>query len=101
MPSRAVKDAILDRDLVSTVEKPVKEPIHYAASSALSSTFHDILDEYTFNASLDFDQNIILKPTSRHKRSKSYLIHLRKKAEAIVKFFQNSVFNLQFKTRTT
>ncbi|MBT8349473.1 MAG: DUF3488 domain-containing protein, partial [Sulfurovum sp.] len=57
MPSRAVKDAVLDRDLISTVEKAVKEPLHYAASSALSPKFHDIVDTYTLNASLSFDKD--------------------------------------------
>jgi len=56
MPSRAVRDATLDRDLISTLKKPIKEPVHYAASSTLSPKFHDILDQNTLNASLNFDK---------------------------------------------
>lgn len=88
MPSRTVKDSTLDRDLVSTLKKPIKEPIHYAASSALSSRFHDILDEYTLNAALDYDPKHNPKSYQEAQKIKELFNASAKKADAIVKFFQ-------------
>ena len=97
MPSRAVKDADLDRDLISTVEKPVKEPIHYAASSALSPKFHDILDAYTLDAASSFDKE--RNPNTYHEAQKIKELFKtpEKKASALVKFFQNQSLTYSLK----
>jgi hypothetical protein len=88
MPSRAVRDANLDRDLISTVEKPIKEPLHYAAISALSLRFYDILDEYTRHASLDFNKEHNPKTYIEAEKIKTLFSSSDKRASAIIKFFQ-------------
>ncbi len=97
MPSRAVKDADLDRDLISTLENPVKEPIHYAASSSLSSRFHDILDEYTYNASSSFDKEHNPKTYQESQKIKALFNTPEQKASALVKFFQNQSLTYSLK----
>lgn len=97
MPSRTVKDATLDRDLVSTVKKPIKEPVHYAASSALSSRFYDILDEKTFNASLSFDKEHNPKTYQEAQKIKDLFDSSVKKANAIVKFFKTQSLTYSLK----
>jgi transglutaminase-like putative cysteine protease len=97
MPSRTVKDATLDRDLISTLEKPVKEPIHYAASSALSSRFHDILDEHTLNAALDHDPKHNPKTYIEAQKIKEQFNSPAKKADAIVNFFQTQSLTYSLK----
>ena len=97
MPSRAVKDAALDRDLISTLKKPVKEPIHYAASSSLSPKFHDILDEYTLNASLSFDKEHNPKTYQKAQKIKELYDSSEKRASAIIKFFQKQFLTYSLK----
>lgn len=97
MPSHAVKDADLDRDLISTVEKPVKEPMHYAASSALSSKFHDILDENTLHAALNFNKEHNPKTYQEAQKIKELFNSPEKKVSALVKFFQNQSLTYSLK----
>ncbi len=56
MPAEPIKDATLDTDLISTVKKEIKEPMHYAARSLFSSTLYDIPDDQTLKASTLFHQ---------------------------------------------
>lgn len=97
MPARAVEDAELDRDLISTVEKPIKAPMHYAASSALSPKFYDILDEDTLYASTHFDRS--RNPQTFHEAQKiANLFHTpEKKARALVKFFRKQSLTYSLK----
>jgi len=97
MPSRAVKDADLDRDLISTFKKPIKEPVHYAASSALSSRFHDILDEHTLNASSSFDKEHNPKTYQEAQKIKKLFSNPDKKTSALIKFFQNQSLTYSLK----
>ena len=97
MPSRTVKDATLDRDLVSTLKKPIKEPMHYAASSTLSSRFNDILDEYTLNAALDYDPEHNPKTYQKALKIKELFNSSVQKANAIVKFFQTQSLTYSLK----
>ena len=97
MPSRAVKDAHLDRDLISTLEKPVKEPTHYVATSALSSTFHDILDKETLEASLSFDKESNPKSYQEAQKIKALFKTPDQKANALVKFFKNQYLTYSLK----
>jgi len=97
MPSRAVKDTTLDRDLISTLEKPIKEPLHYAASSSLSPRFHDILDEYTRNASSSFDKEHNPKTYKEAQKLKELFNTPEQKASALVKFFQNQSLTYSLK----
>ncbi len=97
MPSRAVKDATLDRDLISTVKKPIKEPLHYAGRSALSSRFHDILDEDTLAASSAFDKKQNPKTYAAAEKIKESFIDSSKKADAIVRFFKTQSLTYSLK----
>ena len=87
MPSRMVQNSILDRDLITTVKKPIKEPIHYEASSSLSSRFYDILDEKTLEASSAFD--IEQNPQTYREAQKIKETHIspQKRAKALTRFF--------------
>ncbi|WP_373031261.1 transglutaminaseTgpA domain-containing protein [Sulfurovum sp.] len=97
MPSHTVKDADLDRDLISTVEKPVKEPMHYAASSSLSHKFHDILDNHTRNASSSFDKESNPKTYQEAQKIKTLFSSPDKRAEGIIKFFQTQSLTYSLK----
>ena len=97
MPSRAVKNAALDRDLISTLEKPVKEPVHYAASSALSGTFHDILDADTREAALDFDPERNPRTYRQAQEIRADFNSSRQKADAIVRFFRSQSLTYSLK----
>ena len=89
MPSRAVKDAQLDRDLVSTLEKPVKETIHYAASSFLSPFYRDTLDTITLDESLYFDKDSDPKTYLAAQNIKEQYHEEGSRANAIVRFFKD------------
>jgi len=88
MPSRMVKDSTLDRDLITTVKKPIKEPIHYEASSSLSPRFHDILDERTLQASSAFDSKQNPQTYKEAQKLKETYPSTQKRAEALKHFFK-------------
>lgn len=97
MPSRTVKDATLDRDLISTVKKPIEEPLHYAGRSALSAKFHDILDEDTLTASSAFNKIQNPKTYTAAQKIKKSFIDSSKKADAIVQFFKTQSLTYSLK----
>jgi len=88
MPSMTVRKATLDRDLISTLEKPVKEPLHYAASSSLSPRFHDLLDSYTLKMSSAFSKKQNPQTYVEAQKIKMAYPSTENRANAIVKFFQ-------------
>ena len=88
MPSITVRKATLDRDLISTLEKPVKEPLHYAASSSLSPRFHDLLDSYTLKMSSAFSKKQNPQTYVEAQKIKMAYPSTENRAKAIVKFFQ-------------
>jgi hypothetical protein len=97
MPLRPVQDADLDRDLISRLEKPVKEPIHYAASSTLSPFIEDTLDPFTRNESLYFDIKYNPRTYSIVQKIKQNFDNTQQRANAIVNFFkrQSLTYTLQ------
>jgi transglutaminase-like putative cysteine protease len=97
MPAREVKDSQLDRDLISTLEKPVKEPMHYAASSSLTPRFHDILDDITRNESLYFDSTYNPNTYLAAQKIKEAFETPLQRANAIVKFFQKRTLTYSLK----
>ena len=97
MPSRTVKDANLDRDLITTLKDPVKEPLHYAGRSALSPKFHDILDEHTLNASSAFDKTQNPKTYAAAQKIKASFTQSAKKANAIIRFFKTQSLTYSLK----
>jgi len=100
MPSKVVKDATLDRDLISTLKKPIKEPLHYAASSALSPRFRDILDEDTLKASSSFNKAHNPKTYQEAQKIKNAFSDPSKRAKAIMKFFQAQSLTYSLKPGT-
>lgn len=100
MPSQPVIDSHLDRDLISTLEKPVREPIHYNASSSLSSRFHDVLDMHTYNASLSFDMKHNPKSYKEAQKIKELYALPEQKAKALVNFFRNRSLTYSLKPET-
>jgi len=97
MPFREVKDSALDRDLISTVEKPIKESFHYAASSSLSSRYQDALDEITRTESLYFDMEYDPKTYLAAQKIKEQHNSMDKRASALVKFFQDQTLTYTLK----
>jgi len=55
MPKRSVENAMLDPDLISTVEKNIEEPVHYAVVSSLSPSYVQTLDDVTYKAATSVD----------------------------------------------
>ena len=88
MPALAVKGADLDKDLISTVEKPIKAPMHYAATSSLSPKLHDNLDQDTLYASTHFDAKRNPKTYREAQRIKKRFKKPDERASALIKFFQ-------------
>jgi len=97
MPFREVKDSALDRDLISTVEKPIKETIHYAASSSLSPRYEDALDDITLSESLYFDRQYDPKTYLAAQKIKERYSSTAKRANAIIKFFQDQTLTYTLK----
>ncbi len=99
MPVRAVNDSEMDRDLISTVEKPIKAPMHYAARSALSPTFHDSLDQVTLDASTHFDNERNPKTYQEAQQIKKRFRDPKKRAAALVEFFQKQSLTYSLKPK--
>lgn len=97
MPSRTIKDATLDRDLITMVKDPINEPLHYTGRSALSPKFHDILDEDTLTASSAFNKMQNPKTYVAAQKIKKSFIDSSKKVDAIVKFFQTQSLTYSLK----
>ena len=97
MPSMTVKKATVDRDLVSTLEKPIKEPLHYAASSSLSPRFHDLLDSYTLKMSSAFSKEKNPQTYREAQKLKKAYPSAEKRAKALVTFFQDQSLTYSLK----
>ncbi|PHS39170.1 MAG: hypothetical protein COB07_06960 [Sulfurovum sp.] len=97
MPSMTVRKSSLDRDLISTLEKPIKEPLHYAASSSLSLRFHDVLDSYTLQMSSAFSKEQNPLTYKEAQKLKTAYLSIEKRAKAIVTFFQDQSLTYSLK----
>jgi transglutaminase-like putative cysteine protease len=97
MPSDAVKDAKLDKDLISRVKRRIKAPIHYTATSVLSPKFYDILDDEILFASTHFDKSRNPKTYREAQKIANLFNTPEKKASAIVKFFQKQSLTYSLK----
>ena len=89
MPSLVIEDSSIDQDLITTVEKKIEEPIHYAASSTLNSSYYDELDDITRKASTKYDveqnpqtykvaQVLMQKYASQDKRANAVMDYFKK-----------------------
>ena len=97
MPSRAVEKSTLDPDLVSMVKDPIKEPLHYAASSSLSSSFYDILDDAVYDASTTFYKHSNPKSYKIAKEIKNTFPTDQKRADAIIQLFKTQMLTYTLK----
>lgn len=88
MPYKNVKDATIDTDLVSTTKKPIKEPIHYAGLSYLSSRLKDDLDEITTKAATAYDQQQNPKTFIEAQKIKTNYASDEERLQAVHSFFQ-------------
>lgn len=88
MPKLEIKESHIDQDLITTVKKEIKEPIHYAATSNLSAKYYDELDDITYKASTRYDtkqnpqtykaaQDLISKYPSQKKRAKAIMDYFK------------------------
>lgn len=89
MPSFAVEDSKLDRDLITKVEKNIDEPIYYQATSSLSDHYTDKLDRYIYKVTTQFDTNSNPKAYKEAVRIKNSTKDSEKRAKAIIKLFQD------------
>ena len=88
MPFEAVKGSTLDLDLISTVKKPIEEPLHYSASSSLSGKFHDVLDKETYKASTAFSTDSNPETYKVVQEIKDTYATPQKRVSAIIEFFK-------------
>ena len=97
MPSRWIADSSLDRDLITTVEKPIREPLHYEASSSLSPRFHDLLDKKTLESASYFDPEHNPQTYLEAQKIKVTYVSIPKRVEALNHFFkaQDLTYTLQ------
>ena len=99
MPSKAVTESTLSPDLISTVEDPIKETMHYEATSSLSHTYHDTLDENLYNISTSFDPQSNPKSYKVAKEIKETNPSIKKRAEAIIKLFHKQSLTYSLKPK--
>ncbi len=97
MPSNAVEKSTLDPDLVSMLKDPIKEPVHYAASSSLSSSFHDVLDDSVYGVSTSFYKHSNPKSYNIAKEIKKTFPTAKKRADAIIEFFKTQMLTYTLK----
>ena len=57
VPSMTIEDSLLNSDFISTVKKNIDEPMHYAASSYLTSSYKDTLNSTVYKASTYYDKS--------------------------------------------
>ena len=89
VPVKPVKESKLDRDLISTVKHSIKEPMHYAATSALSSRFYDELDRYTLKVSSRVNPKHNPQTYAEAMKIKDLYPSIEKRAKEIIKFFKS------------
>jgi len=97
MPKLEAEDSLIDQDLITTVEKKLEEPIHYAASSTLNSKYYDELDDVTYKASTRY--SIEQNPQTYKKAQvlQSQYVSEAKRANAVMSYFkeQNLSYTLK------
>lgn len=88
MPARAVDESTLDRDLISTVEKKIDEPLHYTARSSLSNRYADVLDEVTYKASTKYSKTQNPETYKIAQKLQHSIQDEVKRAKAVMDFFK-------------
>jgi hypothetical protein len=100
MPQRSVEKSLLDRDLVSTVQKKIDEPLHYEAFSSLSPTYKGRLDKQTLKAATDYGAAQNPKSYQEAQKIKVQYPNTQARAKAIVTFFKAQALTYTLKPDT-
>jgi len=87
MPQKSVKDATLDSDLISMVDKPIKEPLHYAGVSSLLPAFEDILGSQLRKLSTAYSKTQNPKTYAQAQKVKLNYQSDKERLQAINTFF--------------
>ena len=88
MPKYAIKDSTLDRDLISTVEKNIDEPRHYTATSSLSNSYSEHLDDATYKASTTYSIKQNPQTYKEAQKIKKAYTDDKARASAVMQFFK-------------
>ena len=88
MPKYEVEDSTLDQDLITTVEKKIEEPIHYAASSILAAKHYTKLDDITYKASRYSNSEHNPQTYKAAQILKSKYVSKAKRAKAVMTYFR-------------
>ena len=88
MPKHAIKDSQIDQDLITTVKKKLREPIHYEATSTLNSRYYDELDDITRKASTKYDVEQNPQTYKEAQVLKSKYVSKEKRAKAVMRYFK-------------
>ncbi len=100
MPAEPIKNATLDSDLISTVKKEIKEPLHYAARSHIRSTYTEELDEPTLEASTLFQKDQNPKSYLVAQDIKQNVAKPDKRVSAILRLFKDQKLTYTLKPDT-
>ena len=97
MPTYEVKGSSIDQDLVTTVEKKIDEPIHYAASSTLNSRYYDVLDDVIYQASTRYSIEQNPQTYKEAQILQDQYLSQSKRANALLGYFkeQNLTYTLK------
>ena len=97
MPTYEVKESSIDQDLITTVEKKIDEPIHYAASSTLNSRYYDVLDDVTYKASTRYTIEQNPQTYKEAQILQNQYVSQAKRANALMGYFkkQNLTYTLK------
>jgi transglutaminase-like putative cysteine protease len=103
MPSFAVKDSILDADLISTRKKAIKEPLHYTAHSTLVPYIKDNLSPKILAIALAFDKANNPQSYTQAQKIQKTFGNEAQRAKALMAFFhsQNLTYSLKASPQDT
>jgi len=88
MPKRVVEKSTLDRDLISTVEKNIEEPLHYPVRSSLSKRYADTLDVETLKFASHFSKEQNPQSYSEAEKIKKLYNSDEKRVKALMTLFK-------------
>ncbi|MDQ7083478.1 MAG: DUF3488 and transglutaminase-like domain-containing protein [Sulfurovum sp.] len=88
MPSMPIDKSTLDRDLISTVKKDIKDPIHYEGHSSLGASYTQVLDDITYKASTQYSLSNNPQTYQIAQKLKAQYPALAQRATAIEDFFK-------------
>ncbi len=87
MPMQAVKESHLDSDLISRYKEEIQKPLHYEASSALTSNFRQKLTKTVQMASLLYEKSTNHLAQKKAKEIRDNYPAAQQRADALLAFF--------------